>query len=175
MRSSKTLRNDPAWFLIHTKPSKERWVRDQLSEIVPEVFLPLLRARAQRWGRLTWSVMPLFSRYVFARFELEAGYQNVSYLPGVQGLVSAGKVPLVVPETIVAEIKRRGVNGIVQIQDKPFGGGEKVRVVGGAFHGFEAVFERYLSNAERVAILLNSIETGGLRVVLPVSSVTRRT
>src|SRR5580704_16545806 len=70
-------RNQIAWFLIHTKPSKERWVHDQLSETLPEVFLPLLRARVPRWGRLTWSVMPLFPGYVFARLDLEANYCDV--------------------------------------------------------------------------------------------------
>ena len=168
-------KNDSAWFLIRTKPTKERWVRERLSQILPEAFLPLLRARVPRWGRLTWSVMPLFPGYVFARFNLEANYFDVKYVSGVHGLVSAGKDPLVVPRTIIDEIKRRGVNGTVQIQEKPFGKGEHVRVVEGPFRGFEAIFERYLSSAERVAILLHSVEASNLRVLLPVSSVARRT
>jgi transcriptional antiterminator RfaH len=167
-------RNQIAWFLIHTKPSKERWVHDQLSETLPEVFLPLLRARVPRWGRLTWSVMPLFPGYVFARLDLEANYCDVKYVSGVRGLVSAGKDPLVVPQNIVEEIKRRGVNGTVQIEEKLFGRGEEVCVVEGHFRGFQAIFERYLSSAERAAILLHSVETTGLRVLLPVSAVARR-
>jgi transcription antitermination factor NusG len=51
-------------------------------------------------------------------------------------------------------------------------GGERVRVVQGPFRGFEAIFERYLSGAERIAILLNAIDSKGLRVVLPASAVT---
>jgi transcriptional antiterminator RfaH len=174
MKSPKISRNHSAWFLIRTRPTKERWVRDQLSQILPEVFLPLLRARVPRWGRLSWSVMPLFPGYVFARFNLEANYFDVKYVPGVHGLVSAGKDPLVVPQNIVDEIKRRGINGTVYLQEKPLGKGEPVRIVEGPFRGFEAIFERYLSGAERVAILLHSLEASGLRVLLPVSAVSRR-
>ena len=31
--------NDVDWYLVRTKPGKERWVRDQLGLILPEVFL----------------------------------------------------------------------------------------------------------------------------------------
>jgi transcriptional antiterminator RfaH len=173
-KQPKMSRNDLAWFLIRTKPTKERWVRDRLSQTLPEVFLPLLRARVPRWGRLTWSVMPLFPGYVFARFNLEANYVDVKYVSGVHGLVSAGKDPLVVPETIIGEIKLREVNGMVQVQEKRFGKGEQVRIVEGPFRGFEAIFERYLSSADRVAILLHSVDARGLRVLLPVTSLGRR-
>jgi transcriptional antiterminator RfaH len=161
------------WYLIRTKPGKERWVRDQLSGTLPDVFLPMLRARMPRWGRLAVSVTPLFPCYVFARFELSVRYFDIKYLPGVQGLVSAGTDPLIVPETIVEEIKLRGVNDVVEIHEKPFDNGQAVRVVEGPFRGFEAIFDRYLSGAERVAILLNTIQTTSLRVVLPASALAR--
>jgi transcriptional antiterminator RfaH len=174
MKSPKFCPNRSAWFLIRTRPNKELWVRDQLSQILPEVFLPMLRARVPRWGRLTWSVMPLFPGYMFARFDLEASYLKVKYMSGVQGLVSAGTDPLAVPPNIIDEIRRRGVNGTVHLHEKPLSKGESVRIVEGPFHGFEAIFERYLSGAERVAILLHNVEAGGLRVLLPVSAVARR-
>jgi transcriptional antiterminator RfaH len=155
------------WYLVRTKPGKERWVQDQLSDLVPEVFLPLLEARTPRWGKLAWTVMPLFPCYLFARFDLELRYFNVKYLPGVNGLVSAGNDPLVVPALVVDEIRRRGVNGVVKIVERAHNAGDRVRVIDGPFRGFEAIFERYLSGAERVAILLNTIEARGLRVVLP--------
>jgi transcriptional antiterminator RfaH len=161
------------WYLVRTKPAKERWVCDQLAEIVPEVFLPMLEARAPRWGKLTWSVMPLFPCYVFAKFDLQARYFDVKYMAGVQGIVSAGSDPLVVPIQVVDEIRRRGVNGVVKIGPKAFDNGERVRVVDGPFRGFDAIFERYLSGPERVAILLSAVEANGLRVVLPSSSLAK--
>jgi transcriptional antiterminator RfaH len=171
MRSDDTT----AWYLIRTKAGKERWVRDQLSALVPEVFLPLLRARTPRWGRMSMSVGPLFPCYVFARFDLVARYFDVKYLPGVRGLVSAGNDPLAVPPAIIGEIRRRGNDDVIEIPDQPLDNGQRVKVVEGPFRGFEAIFERYLSGAERVAILLSAVETNGLRVVLPASAVTRST
>jgi transcriptional antiterminator RfaH len=161
------------WYLVRTKPGKERWVSDQLSAILPEVFLPMLEARAPRWGRLAWSIMPLFPCYVFAQFDLQARYFDVKYMLGVQGIVSAGCDPLAVPVTVVEEIKNRGVNGVVKIEPGNFDNGERVRVVDGVFRGFEAIFERYLSGAERVAILLSAVEANGLRIVLPSSALAK--
>jgi transcriptional antiterminator RfaH len=157
------------WYLIRTKAAKERWVCDQLSAILPEVFLPMLHARIPRWGKMAWSVMPLFPCYLFAQFDLGERYFDVKYLPGVQGIVSAGPDPVAVPIPVVEEIKRRGVKGVVKIEPDGFDNGERVRVMTGPFRGFEAIFERYLSGAERVAILLSAVEANGIRVVLPSS------
>jgi transcriptional antiterminator RfaH len=161
------------WFLIRTKPGKERWVRDQLAPRLSEVFLPMLKARMPRWGRLAMSVAPLFPCYLFARLDLQTSYFEVKYLAGVSGLVSAGPDPIVVPDAIVTEIRARGVNDIVEIHEVPFDSGQPVRVVEGPFRGFEAIFERYLSSTERVAILLNTIENAGPRIVLPASAVAK--
>jgi len=161
------------WYLVRTKSGKERWASDQLSAILPEVFLPMLEARTPRWGKLAWSIMPLFPCYVFAQFDLQAHYFDVKYMPGVQGIVSAGCDPLAVPMAVVEEIKRRGVNGVVKIEPTELDKGERVRVVDGPFRGFDAIFERYLSGAERVAILLSAVEASGLRVVLPSSAVVK--
>ena len=161
------------WYLVRTKSSKERWVNDQLAAILPEVFLPMLEARIPRWGRMAWSITPLFPGYLFARFDLQQRYFDVKYMPGVQGIVSAGNDPLAVPLVVIDEIRRRGTNGVVKIQELAYDSGQRLRVVEGPFRGFEAIFERYLSGAERVAILLSAIEATGLRVVLPASAVAK--
>ncbi len=152
-----------SWYLVRTKPHKERWVCDQLAGCAAEVFLPLLRTR----GRLKVALSPLFPCYLFARFDLHRDYFTVKYTSGVRGLVSAGREPLAVPAPIIEELRQRCSDGAVELPRKAFGRGERVRVVSGLFRGFEAIFERYLSSSERVAVLLEAIQAEGIRVVLP--------
>src|ERR1700678_312749 len=166
-------KQQPHWYLVRTKTGKERWVRDQLANVVPEVFLPMLKAKTPRWGRMAVSIAPLFPSYVFARFDLQTQYFDVKYMAGVRAIVSAGSDPLAVPAPIVSEIRRRGVDDVIEIPDKPIGSGERVVVVEGPFRGFEAIFQRYLAGTERVAILLSAVESGGLRVVLSASAVVK--
>ena len=155
------------WFLLRTKPHKERWVRDQLRGSLDEVFLPLLKTRTPQWGKMAPAIVPLFPCYLFARFDLKAKYFDIKYTPGVQGLVSAGHEPLAVPPSIIDEIRLRGIDGVIELTMPRHDPGEKIRVVDGPFRGFEAVFERYLTGSERVAILLETIESKGVRVILP--------
>ncbi len=163
------------WYLLRTKRGKERCVHDQLEAIVPQVFLPLLRTRVSRRGDGERGVLPLFPCYLFARFDLQERYFDVKYLPGVAGLVSAGTEPIPVPPLVVDEIRRRGVDGIVEPRGNILKKNDCVRVVEGPFKGFDAIFERYVSSAERVAILLSTVGVGGLRVVLPSAAVVAET
>jgi transcriptional antiterminator RfaH len=133
----------------------------------------LLKAKAPRWGRMAVSIAPLFPCYVFARCDLQRDYFEIKYMAGVRAIVSAGADPLAVPAAIVSEIRRRGVNDVIEIPDKPFDAGERVVVIEGPFRGFEAIFQRYLSGSERVAILLSAVESGGLRVVLSASAIAK--
>ena len=168
-----SLPNSLEWYLVRTKPHKERWVRDQLGKVLPDVFLPMLKTRAPQWGKLAPAIVPLFPCYIFARFVLKDSYFDIKYARGVSGLVSAGQEPIAVPSPIVDEIRKRGADGVVELIAPELGRGEKVRVVDGPFKGFEAVFERYLTGSERVAILLEAIQTQGVRVVLPAGFVSQ--
>ncbi|MBF6568125.1 MAG: transcription/translation regulatory transformer protein RfaH [Candidatus Binataceae bacterium] len=161
------------WYLVRTKAGRERWVRDQLSGTMPEVFLPMLRMRMSRWGKLGWSTAPLFPCYVFVRCDLAIGYYEIKYGVGVTDLVSAGNEPLIVAPEIVTTIRARATDGVVEIVEQPFAAGERVVIAEGPFRGFEAIFERYLSGEERVAILLNSAIGSSLRMVLPSAVVAR--
>jgi transcriptional antiterminator RfaH len=154
------------WYLMRSKSGKERSVQFQLSFILPEVLLPLLSAPVRRHGKFTKVLMPLFPCYVFARFDLASEFTRVKYTSGVRDLVCAGNEPVVVPDDTIRVLKQRCADGPVEIPQVRLRSGEPVRVMEGPLRGVEAVFERYLSGLERVAILLSSLEKLNARVVL---------
>jgi transcriptional antiterminator RfaH len=87
----------------------------------------------------------------------------------VHSVVAIGGEPVVVPISIVEEIRHRGVDGVVELPQRKLDPGQKIRVIDGPFRDLEAIFDRYLSGSERVAILLDAIGASTIRVVLPSS------
>jgi transcriptional antiterminator RfaH len=159
------------WYLVHTKAGKEVSVRGQLSEWLPEAFLPTLKVRIHRWGKLVTSVSPLFPCYIFARFPARCDFRRVGYTYGVREVVRAGEEPLIVPNAVIGELKDRCAHGPVELPINPFQKGEQVTIANGALKGFDAVFDHYLSGPHRVAILLSSLTEASIRVVLSASSI----
>jgi len=158
-----------AWYLVRTKSNRERFVREQLSHIAPQVFLPMLKQYGSYHA--SPSVVPLFPQYLFARLHLAKHYFDIRYLPGVTGFVPTGREPLEVPEEIVERVRARCTDDVVYLFPKPFRGGDRVRVIDGPFRDFEAIFQGYLSGAKRVAILINTVEGCGLRVIADASTI----
>jgi transcriptional antiterminator RfaH len=159
------------WYLVRTKPNKERAVEAQLTRIVPEVFVPLLSSGTSSSAKRPLD--PLFPQYVFVRADLSAHYFPIRYAAGVVSFVASGLQPLPVSPGIVESIRSRSTDGVVCIVRNPFRAGEAVRIVAGPFRGFEAVFERYLSGADRVAILLNAVEGHDVRLVAKAENIAR--
>jgi transcriptional antiterminator RfaH len=143
------------WYALRTKPHKERPVHQLLQAQQVEVFFPSVRVHPvnPRSARLR----PYFPGYLFVRADLEAlGANAFSWMPGGQGLVSFGGDPAIVPDNLIHELKQR----VARIQAA--GGlifdnlsqGDRVRIVGGPFAGYEAIFDMRLPDRERVQVLL---------------------
>jgi transcriptional antiterminator RfaH len=164
----------PEWYLVRTKAGGEHRANQNLARFVDEAFLPLIRVRVRRWGKLVESIVPLFACYLFAVFDLEDEYNHVRHTSGVQYVVHYGDQPAVVPERIIRELKERCANGPIEIVARELLKGDAVRVVDGPLREFEGIFERRLSGSERVAILLASMGAGA-RVVLPLDMVEKAT
>lgn len=157
---------------MRTKPSRERYVSAQLARLAPEVFLPLL-STTERPTDPSKHTVPLFPQYVFLRCDLTAHYFQIRYAPGVASFVTAGHEPLPVPESIIESVRARCTNDVVHLNREVFRKGEPVQILTGPFRGFDAVFERYLSGAGRVAVLLNAVQGYNLRVIAKARSIAR--
>jgi transcriptional antiterminator RfaH len=156
-----------AWYLIRTRQHKEPLVHAMLSNRATESFLPMLRNKQIWWGKEASQLVPLFPGYVFAHFDIQTTLYSIQRAHGVVGVVCAGTEPCEVPESVIDKIKDRQRDGIIELPDKTYRSGQKVQIVGGPLNGIQAVFEKYLSGPDRVAIILKLIGGGDVRAVLP--------
>ena len=147
------------WYVLHAKPHKERQVADYLRQRRVEVFLPL--ARVNPVNPRAARVRPYFPCYLFVKIDLaQAGMAALQWTPGLRSVVQFGGQPSVVPENFIFALKRR-VEQIAAAGGLKFDGlesGARVRIVGGPFAGYEAVFDARLSDGERVRVLLELIQ-----------------
>lgn len=146
------------WYLILTKPSRERVAQQNLERQGYAVYYPRLAHPFRIRGRWALRVVSLFPRYMFAR--LEVGRQPlapVQSTAGVATIVRFGGDYAIVPDDVVEQLRARAdpETGLHRLCDpaRPLVPGSKVRIVAGAFDGLEGVFERATGH-ERVIILL---------------------
>lgn len=144
------------WYVIRSKPRRERFVHDQLSGQGLEVFFPAVRVhpvnpRAAR-------ERAYFPSYLFVHLDLAAvGVNRLRWLPAAVGLLEFGGEPAIVPELLVDQLKRRvasiqAAGGLVFADLKP---GDPVKITSGPFAGYDAIFDLRLKSADRVRVLLD--------------------
>jgi len=151
--------SERSWFLIQTKPKQEERALSNLRAWNVETLSPQIRDVSYNpfTGAPRLMVKPLFSRYIFARFNLECLFHKVRYTRGVQALVSFGDGPTEVDEEIIALVRARiGSDGFVKIGDeiKP---GDTVLIKDGAFQNLTGIFEKEMKDSDRVEVLLNTV------------------
>lgn len=145
------------WYVIQTKPKKEEEAKSYLSTKGVEVFSPLMETFVSRNGRMNQELKTLFPNYIFARFELEKNYPLVRWARGVKRVLGFGGYPVPVSEEVVELIKTRAdANGIVR-KIHTFKPNDVVRITSGPLKELLGIFDRWVSDSERVRILLNLI------------------
>jgi transcriptional antiterminator RfaH len=162
-----TTLTDMQWFAIQAHPTAEAAAEFSLRSLSIETLLPLVRRpvrHATRAPRLT--IRALFPGYLFARFCAADSLRAVTYSRGVVRVISAGDRPLPVEEAIIASIRARvGADGCVELEEHQLSANDRVRITSGPLAGWFGVFERELSDSQRVVILIEMLQQG--RVVIP--------
>jgi transcriptional antiterminator RfaH len=147
------------WYAIHTHLRQED--RADLNLRASEVctFIPKVReARRNPYtGEVTQVIKPLFTGYLFARFNIGDSLHRVQYTRGVHSIVSFGSKPIAVDEEIISVIKSKiGKDGYVRLNEKP-DVGDEVAITDGPLKGIVGIFEREIKGTDRAMILLNTI------------------
>jgi transcriptional antiterminator RfaH len=145
------------WYVIQTKPKKEEEADSYLSTRGVEIFSPLMEAFTLRNGRMNKELKPLFPGYIFGKFDLEQNYPLVRWGRGVKKVLGFGGYPTSISEEVVEIIKERtDTEGIVRVKQN-FKANDVIRIKTGPLKDLLAIFERWVSDSERVRILLNLI------------------
>jgi transcriptional antiterminator RfaH len=163
--AGRQLAGELQWYAVQTKPRGESLAQISLEREGLETFYPKLKRRRtiRRVRRMVTG--PLFPSYIFARFEPHRDGRLVKYANGVLRIVSFGERPAVVEDAIIETIKAHADGEVVTIQPSRLRPGDIVEIQTGPLRGLQGIFERELSDQERVVILLEVIAKGA-RVVL---------
>jgi transcriptional antiterminator RfaH len=147
-----------AWYVIQTKPKKEEEARSYLSTKGLEIFNPLMESFVIRNGKINKENKPLFPGYMFGKFDLEQDYALVRWGRGVKKVLSlGGGYPTPVSHEVVEIIKKRtDSHGIVR-KTYHFEANDRIRIKSGPMKDLLGIFERWVSDTDRVRILLNLI------------------
>lgn len=145
------------WYVIQTKPKKEEEADSYLSTRGVEIFSPLMETFTLRKGRMNKELKPLFPGYIFGKFDLEQNYPLVRWGRGVKKVLGFGGYPTSISEEVVEIIKERTDNEGIMRGKQIFKANDVIRIKTGPFKDLLAIFERWVSDSERVKILLNLI------------------
>ncbi|MBI4224451.1 MAG: hypothetical protein HY609_05910 [Deltaproteobacteria bacterium] len=149
------------WYVIQSKPQKERLVCAQLrsAPIEVDVFFPRLRNHT--------GVRPLFPSYLFVNMAMNnvANYKFIKYTRGVLRLVGTREGPIpVLPDVVETIQSRMGPHDMLD-QRYVMPMGRAVRVRKGPLKDLIGILEKPVSEEGRVQILFRLLRYP-LRAVL---------
>jgi len=143
------------WYVIQTKPKKETEATSYLSMKGLEVFNPLMETFHSKNGKIDKALKSLFPNYIFARFDLNQNYSLVRWARGVNNVLGFGGYPIPVSNNIIDLIRQRtDENGIVR-KTCHFEHNDLIRIKSGPLKELFGIFDRWVSDGERVRVLLN--------------------
>jgi transcriptional antiterminator RfaH len=150
------------WACAQLEANRERLALHCLGVAGYQTYLPRIRVkRAMPARKIVTQTTPLFPGYCFVGIDLQ--WHAARWSPGVLRLVLDGVQPARVPDKVIAELKGRERNGLVELPAPPgFRRGDKVRITRGVFIGQLGLYDGMRSH-ERVAVLLQLLG----RVELP--------
>ena len=127
-----------AWYALRVRSNFEKLTVAHLESRGYAPFLPLYKSRRTWSDRLKAIDLPLFSGYVFCRFDLHNRLAVVS-CPGVVTVVGAGKRPIPIEEQEIDAIRSIAASRY-PAEPWPFlQSGQRVRIIRGSLVGVEGL------------------------------------
>ncbi len=163
------------WFIINTKPKQEFAADKQLRTLAAvDVYLPVYRKKVKKGGLRCEVIAPLFTGYIFARFDIDTGYQMVRYTRGVKSILGQNQFLWTIGNDKIEDIRSRETDGVVVLKKKEeaFLRGDRIQIDEGDFEGWEGIFQEELPDRERAIILLTNVHFSS-KLILPKKYLSR--
>ena len=151
------LSSTAAWYVIQTKPKKETETFRSLCGRGYQCLFPKILDYRSANGRTIEIQKPLFPGYLFIKLILAHHYYQVKWTKGLSRFVGWGNIPTPVADGIVEAIRSRTDEGgkvRMGLDVKP---SEEVRIKSGPLKDFIGIFERKLSERDRIRVLLHVV------------------
>lgn len=155
------------WYVIKTQPKQETRAECNLRTWGINTFHPKISERSANpfTGLVSNVIKPLFSRYIFAQFDVNTTYRRVCFTRGIHSVVNFGSGPVSVDDEIIKLIQSRvGEDGLVKL-DNELKQGDQVMIDSGPLKHMVGIFQHDVKGTDRVAILLSAISYQG-RVII---------
>lgn len=145
------------WYAIQSKPKQEERVEKNLRAWKIDTLLPKLVLLGRSGNGSCARIGAMFPGYLFARFDACDMLAKIRYTRGVSKILGTGDGPTPVGVSVIEAISARmDPSGLVRLTSslRP---GDPVRVIGGPFKDFLGVFEQSATAAQRVTLLLSTL------------------
>jgi transcriptional antiterminator RfaH len=146
-----------SWYALYTKPKSERKVQASLDADGIETYFPVLPV-PHRAGRP--DERAFFPCYLFAHLDLAfVGISRLNWRPGMRSIVTFDAEPARVDERIVFGIRSRlSENRVLDAAGHTLLTGDRVVITDGPLANLDAVFDKRLSPAGRVRVLIQLMQ-----------------
>ena len=155
------------WYVMHSKPRKEMFLRERLRIQRFEVYLPTIRVKPV--NPRARKEQPFFPGYLFVHVDLEKiPISEFRGIAGSIGLVCYGGEPAYVGDLLIRELQKQ----VEEITDSAnryvdrFRPGDLVVIKDGPFATYKAMFDCRLSGSDRVRVLLELLQDQKIRLEL---------
>jgi transcription antitermination factor NusG len=126
------------WYALQVRPRFEKTVASALVDKGFEGFLPLYRHRSRWSDRIKEVHLPLFSGYMFCRFDINKRLP-ILVTPGVMKVVGIGKTPYPVDDNEIEALKSIVLSGLQAEPSSYLNIGDRIRIEVGPLAGVEGI------------------------------------
>ncbi|ENN8378678.1 transcription/translation regulatory transformer protein RfaH [Providencia rettgeri] len=153
------------WYLLYCKTGQDLRAIEHLERQGVNCFSPRYEAEKNIRKRRRKVMEPLFPNYLFVKFDYEIiHFSTINSTRGVNYFVRFGKLPVLVPDEIIASLMVPNFMKEVSAQLKLPQKGDEVVIYDGIFQGVRAIYSEPDGEARSV-LLLNILDKEVPRVV----------